>query len=107
MTYLFAMATKQALSRLRKRLVRDEAWEHAVATMWTYAIPPHDLELNLEARQLVRRAIASADEVTALIVLGHCLDGLTQSEVAELVGLSRVTVNQRLQQFRAAASEAT
>ena len=101
MTYLFAIATKLAITRLRKRIVRDEAWEEAVATMWTFAIPPVDPSAATEAHQLVSRALKSADETTTLIVLGHCFDGLTQDEVAQTVGLSRVTVNQRLLAFRA------
>jgi len=105
MTYLFALTTKQAISRLRKRLVRHEAWENAVSTMWTYAIPPSDPALAAEAKQLVTRALESADEITTQIVLGHCLDGLSQGEVAEVVGLSRVTVNQRLQAFRSKLKE--
>ena len=105
MTYLFAMTTKQAISRLRKRLARNEAWQNAVSAMWAYAIPPSDPALATEAKQLVLRALESADEVTAQIVLGHCLDGMSQGEVAEAVGLSRVTVNQRLQAFRAQLTE--
>lgn len=105
MTYLFALATKMSITRLRKRLARHEAWEHAVGLMWSFAIPPSDPALLAEAKQLVSRALQSADDVTATIVLGHCFDGMNQGEVAELVGLSRVTVNQRLQAFRANLQE--
>jgi RNA polymerase sigma-70 factor, ECF subfamily len=105
LTYLFSLTTKLAITRLRKKAVRHEAWEKALSAMWTYAIPPSDPSLSAEVRQLVLRALESADEVTTQIVLGYCLDGMSQGEIAEVVGLSRVTVNQRLQAFRSQLSE--
>jgi RNA polymerase sigma factor (sigma-70 family) len=108
LTFLFSLTTNQAISRLRKRLVRDDEWEQAVSAMWPCAIPPTDPTLAADARRLVTRVLRSDDEVLVQIVIGHCLDGMSQGEVAELLGLSRVTVNQRLQAFRAElrASEA-
>jgi RNA polymerase sigma-70 factor (ECF subfamily) len=107
LTYLFAMTTNLAVTRLRARARRDGQWDAAVAAMWPCAIPPSDPALAASARQLVRHALESSDGVTVAIVLGHCFDGLSQGEVGELVGLSRVTVNQRLQAFRARLTEAS
>ena len=104
-TYLYGIATKRALTRLRGRLRRSEEWSQAVATMFEASQPSTDPSRAVESRELLAQALAHADEVTALIVLYHFVDGLSQGEVAELVGLSRVTVNQRLQAFRKRATE--
>jgi RNA polymerase sigma-70 factor (ECF subfamily) len=103
--YLFAIASNRAISRLRARIRRSEDWEQAVASMLEATHPAGDPSKRLEAKQLLVRAFSSTDETTALMALYHFADGLSQGEVGELLGLSRVTVNQRLQAFRAAAEQ--
>lgn len=100
-TYLYAIATNRALSRVRARVVREKkSWRDAVTTLVEAASPNVDPEELTAARELLADALDAADEQTTLILVYHFLDGLSQGEIAELVGLSRVTVNQRIQKFR-------
>jgi RNA polymerase sigma-70 factor, ECF subfamily len=101
-TYLFGMATHLCLNRLRNRSARDEGWQASVAHSWQEASPR--LSEAVEARQLVRAVLAEADPVAAAMAYYHFVDGLSQAEIAKLVGKSRVTVNQTLQRFRREAS---
>jgi RNA polymerase sigma-70 factor (ECF subfamily) len=102
-TFLFGVATNLCLNRLRHRTVRDEIWEESVARSVAGAnAPPNQA---VEARELARAILADADEETAAIALYHFVDGLSQGEIAKLVGKSRATVNQRIQRFRRQALE--
>ncbi len=99
-TYLFGVATHLCLNRLRNRAARDDRWQASVADALHEQPRPAD---GVEARQLAAAILAEADPETAAMAVYHFVDGLTQGEVAGLVGRSRVFVNQRLQQFRSAA----
>jgi len=100
-TYLFAIATHHCLNRVRNRAARGATWQAAVARVLTADSP--GVGDAAEARQLAARVLDEADAETATMALFHFVDGLSQSEIARLVGRSRVTVNQRLQRFRIAA----
>jgi RNA polymerase sigma factor (sigma-70 family) len=101
-TFFFGVATNLCLNRLRSRLARDDAWQRAVATA-IEAHAPSAPDAKVASEQVVSLVLSDADEVTVAIALYHWVDGLSQGEIAELVGLSRVTVNQRLQRLRAKA----
>ena len=97
-TFLYALATHVCLTRLRNAAARGAAWQASVAQSLEVGRPgPAD---TIEARQLAEAILSEADEETAAIAIYHFVDGLTQGEVASLVGRSRVTVNQKLQRFR-------
>lgn len=100
-TYLFGIATNLCLNRLRNRAVRGTEWQASVARSVAEARP--GAADAAEARQLAAAVLAEADPDTAAMALYHFVDGLSQGEVASLVGRSRVTVNQRLQRFLADA----
>ena len=100
-TYLFGVATHLCLNRVRNRLARDERWQTSVAA--ALHDRPRDLAGGVEARQLAAAILGEADAKTATMAVYHFVDGLTQGEIAALVGLSRVMVNRRLQSFRSAA----
>jgi RNA polymerase sigma-70 factor (ECF subfamily) len=97
-TWLFGIASNLCLRRIRNRAARDGAWEENVACeIEREQGGPHD---RLEARRIANALLGRADEETAMIALYHFVDGLSQGEIAKLVGRSRVTVNQKLQRFR-------
>jgi RNA polymerase sigma-70 factor (ECF subfamily) len=103
-TFLFAVATHRCLTRLRDRRARGAGWQESVARSMVEGRPgAADAADAAEARQLAAAILAEADPETATMALYHFVDGLSQGEVASLVGRSRVTVNQRLQRFRADA----
>jgi RNA polymerase sigma-70 factor (ECF subfamily) len=100
-TYLFGVATHLCLNRVRNRSARDERWQVSVAEA-LHERPP-DVHDGVEARQLASAILAEEDAETAAMVVYHFVDGLTQGEIATLLGRSRVLVNQRLMRFRRAA----
>lgn len=100
-TYLYASATHLCWNRLRNVRARGEAWQQHLEEHVTAAQTSSPLESRLRARDLMCGLLAEADETTAIIALYHFVDGLAQGEVAKMVGLSRVSVNQKLQRFRA------
>lgn len=106
LTWLYAVATNVCLQRLRARAIRDERWQESVAHDWTQRRPEENPEQTFEMKDLVERIFAEADPLTATMATLHFVDGLDQGEVARVVERSRVTVNQKLQAFRAAAGRA-
>lgn len=104
-TYLYAIATNKSLSRLRARRLRGDAWQDAVAELLRSAPMSHDPERTAAARAILTSALEAADERTAAMLVYHYVDGLSQGEIAEVMSLSRVTVNQHLQRFRDQAKE--
>jgi RNA polymerase sigma-70 factor (ECF subfamily) len=97
-TWLFGIASNLCLSRIRNRAARDATWEENVAReIEREQGGPHD---RLEARRIANAILERTDEETAIIALYHFVDGLSQGEIAKIVGRSRVTVNQKLQRFR-------
>ncbi len=100
-TYLFGVATHLCLNRVRNRAARDERWQESVAQA-LHERPP-DPGDGVAARELACAILAEADPETAAMAVYHFVDGLTQGEIAALVGLSRVMVNRRLQRFRGLA----
>lgn len=98
-TYLFAIATNRCISRLRSKGIRDEGWQDAVANFLRESAEGGDVEGSLSAKQLLSEALKTADEETVSLLVFHFVDGLAQGEIAALLGVSRVTVNQRLQRF--------
>jgi RNA polymerase sigma-70 factor (ECF subfamily) len=59
--------------------------------------------VGLELRDAVLRLIGTFDEKQMRIAMLLFVDGLSQGEIAEEVGVSRVTVNKRIQAIRAGA----
>ncbi len=97
-TFLFGVATHLCLNRIRNRAARDAAWQENVAR----AVQGGQAGLHdaAEARSIAAALLSRVDEESATIALYHFVDGLSQGEIAKLVGRSRVTVNQKLQRFR-------
>ena len=102
-TYLFGVATNLCLNRMRNRSARNETWQENVAAALEQGRT--GTAEAAEARQLAASILAETDEETALIALYHFVDGLSQGEIARVVGRSRVTVNQKLRRFRHEARE--
>ena len=101
-TFLFGVATNLCLNRLRNRAARGATWEASVARTIEDGRKP-GVDVETENRQLTQAILAEADPETAAIAVYHFVDGLSQGETADLVGRSRVTVNQRLVHFRTQA----
>ncbi len=99
-TYVYAIATHRCLTRLRARLGRGPEWQESVAELLRNNQRIEDPEALAEAREILAEALAATDDETAMILVYHFVDGLSQGEVAKLLNLSRVTINQRIHRFR-------
>jgi RNA polymerase sigma-70 factor, ECF subfamily len=97
-TFLFGIATHLCLNRIRNRSARDATWQASVAR--TLDVARAGIADPAEARQLAAAILAEADPETAAIAVYHFVDGLSQGEIATVVGRARVSVNQKLQRFR-------
>jgi len=91
--WLLVTATRLSLDRLRKR---KTAARLAPIASEPPATPPGQLEL---ARMLLR-LLAQEDLLRQQIVLHSWLDGMTQEEVAQQLGISRKTVQRHIEAFR-------
>jgi RNA polymerase sigma-70 factor (ECF subfamily) len=60
--------------------------------------------VSIELRDAVLRLLGTFDEQQMQIALLLVVDGLSQGEIAEEVGVSRVTVNKKIQAIRAGAA---
>ncbi len=99
MSWLYRIATNVCLNRLRSRgRRREELCAEA---------PPEATSAGGQEDGVLRRQLLGLlhtfDAKTQQIAVYHFVDGLSQGEIAELVGLSRVSVNKRLARFRAEA----
>src|SRR5262249_33945385 len=72
------------------------------------AVPLHELDsvgpapgVDIEARCAVLESLRTLDEDQQSLAIMLFVDGLSQGEAAEELGISRVTVNKRTQAIRA------
>jgi RNA polymerase sigma-70 factor, ECF subfamily len=93
MTWVYRITTNVALNAVRARGIRerDDAADPAFA---------EDLARTVEARQMLQRLSTSLDERELAVVAMTVLDGLTQEEIADILGLSRKTINRELDAIR-------
>jgi len=104
-TYLYSMATFLCLKRVRADRARGERWRQEAGEHFDSSRLQPDADQGLAARQILSAILGEADEKTAAIAVYHFVDGIPQGEIAGLVGLSRVSVNQKLQRFRERARQ--
>ncbi len=94
MAWLYTVATRHCLNALRDRRRRGQS------------MPVDDLELaapespsGLPGRVLARSVLSRFDEGTQAVAVGILVDGMEQEEVASALGVSRKTVQRRLERF--------
>ena len=62
--------------------------------------------MPIELRNAILRLLDGLDETMQRVAVMAFVDGLTQAEIGEELGLSRVTINKRVQTLRAQAEQA-
>lgn len=97
MTWLYRITTNVSLNMLRSRGLREPA-----ATAATDE-PMSDPEA-LEVRNLLAAWLRGLDPREQEIATLLFIDGLTQDEVADVLGLSRKTINREVAELRAKAA---
>lgn len=97
-TWLYRIATNQCLNAMRTRRRHPE---DLVERMEDENLPVGDGILDrLSERQLFTVLLDGWDERTQACVVHVFLDGMTQDEVGELLGISGAAVRKRLGRFR-------
>jgi len=92
MTFIYRITTNVALNALRHRTLR----EGPGPVTDDPGFEPGDVE----ARNLLAALGRSLDEQSLQIAALHFVDGLTQDDIGEVVGLSRKTVGKKLDSVR-------
>jgi RNA polymerase sigma-70 factor (ECF subfamily) len=97
MTWAWRITTNLCLNHLRARRLREPALQlvSAEATV--------DLR-SAETRQLLEVWLTQLDEREQQIAALLYIDGLTQEEAADVLGLSRKTIGREVEQLRAKAT---
>ncbi len=96
MTWLWRITTNVALNHLRGRSLREPDGA---------ALPEdHTRDDGLEARNLIAVWLKQLDEREATVATLLYVDGLTQEEVADVLGLSRKTIGREVEQLRQKAA---
>lgn len=94
MTWVYRVTTNAALNHLRARKVREPL---LTAVSNEEATGPE----RVEARQLLSKWLAHLSDREIEVASLLYLDGLTQQEVADVLGLSRKTIVREVEALRA------
>ncbi|MBZ4423019.1 RNA polymerase sigma factor [Myxococcus sp. RHSTA-1-4] len=103
MTYIYRVTTHVSLNLLRSRALRDVTTREPEPSEEQEGASPGEVE----ARNLLRALARDLDERALQIATLHFMDGLTQEEIVEVVGLSRKTVGKELEKVRVRARQLT
>lgn len=98
-TWLFQLATRYCLNRLRDAGRRRELFEEQGELWWSR--PTSDADQDRKA--LLHELWRQLDDEVVMIGIYYHLDGMTQDDIATLMGCSRRTVGYRLESLRTAA----
>lgn len=96
MTWLYRVSTNLCLNRLRDDTKHRHLLEHHGDPVRPNAAFDPSV---LEDRQMLQVLLDGMDHKTQEIALYYYIHELSQQEIGELVGMSRVSVNKRLRKF--------
>ena len=98
-TWLYQITTRFALNRIQRNKRRQELWHHTGDLAWAAPTTRPDQE----SKVLLKELSSQKDQELFHIGVQYHLNGLSQGEIATLVGCSRQRISLRLQSFGAAA----
>lgn len=99
--YLYRVSTNVCLNLLREHNVHTRA----VPTLAANAAHVSSAEAGLADREFVLAVMEKCGEGGAQVAIMHYLDGMSQVEVAEVLGITRRTVFNRLRKMARIAGE--
>lgn len=94
-TWLYRLTTNLCLNRIRDLKTRQSLIEQYGPTSWQTSHRD-----DLELRTFVHRTWRALDPELAAIGIYHYVDGMTQAEIADLMGCSERTISSRLRALR-------
>jgi RNA polymerase sigma-70 factor (ECF subfamily) len=100
--YLYRVSTNVCLNQLRERRVHERA---APALVARSGGTPWASEGGHADRQFVSALLARCDETGGAIAVMHYVDGMSQVEIADVLGITRRTVFNRLRKLEKIADE--
>lgn len=92
MTWIYRITTNLALNRLRDGRRRDELLREKQA-------PPGAVEPLVEARLTLAAILLDVPEELRAIAIYHHVDRMSHAEIAGILGVSRRTIGNRLEEF--------
>ncbi len=98
-TWLYRITTNLCLNRVRDHARRRELME-------AQGPPPAGAPADSEDKAILASVLARVPEELREIAVYYYVDEMNQDEIAELTGLGRRTVGNRLEEFRAKARAA-
>ncbi len=93
MTWVYRVTTNIALNHIRGRKLREPL-------LTVVPMEPSTTVDHVEARQLLSRWLGQLDERETEVATLLFIDGLTQQEVADVLGLSRKTIVREVEELR-------
>jgi RNA polymerase sigma-70 factor (ECF subfamily) len=99
-TWLYRMTTNLCLNQIRDRARRADI----LAERW---IADEQLDVAHEGRLTVGQVLSGLPDDLREIAIYYFVDQMNQDEIAEVLGVSRRTVGNRLEEFRVRARAAT
>ena len=97
-TWLFRMATRLAINRLKKKARRDERAQQLPLSGQEIAdgsSSPVRAARESEAKEIVNRALQNLNEKDKAVLLLRHFEGLGEQDVARILGIPRGTVKSR------------
>lgn len=98
MTWLYRITTNYCLNSIRDNSRRSELLRVKV-------VPSGEEPLSSEDRRAVLQVLSRVPAEVGAVAIHYFIDEMKQEEVAEVLGVSRRFVRDRIDEFRAAASE--
>ncbi len=96
-TWMYRIAVNECIQMFRKRKFEVDGDSFPDLNDMLHTSP----EKEMDAKLLIDRITADEDPETVEIIFLLHLEGLTQEEVAEKLGISRTTVNRKVNAFKA------
>ena len=98
-TWLYQLTTRHALNKLQQGRRRQELWVHTQDLSWAMPISAS----SQESKALLQELWKKLDEDLVMVGIYYHLDGMSQNDIASLMGCSRQTVGNRLRELTEAA----
>ena len=103
-SWFYTVSTNICMDRFRYNARRHADWQTEVRK-WASAAAGKPASELLEHKELCLKILAHADAKTQQVIMLVVFDEMTQEEAAGILGISRKTVNERLQRFVSAAQK--